>query len=60
MVLVGQVWYLTPMWGSGEQVLYLYVCTVLGLCSPGVLAGSWGRLAVGAWCVCTEKSHADK
>lgn len=61
VVLMGQVWYLTPTWGCwGASALLLYVCTVLGLQSSEALAGAWGRLAMGAWCVCIEESHADE
>lgn len=30
------------------------------MASPRLPAGAWGRLAVGAWCVCTEESHTDE
>lgn len=44
--------------GSKCFTLCLYC---LGLAqSSKALAGAWGRLAMGAWCVCIEESHADE
>lgn len=50
----------------GNKCFTLCVCcrglAPSGRCmaSPRLLAGAWGRLAVGAWCVCTEESHTDE
>lgn len=46
---------------AGEQVLYFVCLYCLGLAqSSKALAGAWSRLAMGAWCVCIEESHADE
>lgn len=50
----------------GNKCFTLCVCcrglAPSGRCmaSPRLPAGAWGRLAVGAWCVCTEESHTDE
>lgn len=44
----------------GSKCFTLYVCTVGLAQSSKALARAWGRLAMGAWCVCIEESHADE
>lgn len=61
MVLVGQVWYLTPTWGcwGASALLCMSVLSLAGAVKQGTGRGV-GQVSHGAWCVCIEESHADE